>query len=146
MPGRLYSRPALIDAGMHPRVLSSPAIVAPLPGYCARADAPVPLIAVAQVLQNEGSCSFNGLDPTARLRMSENDKERSDSSANTMRLQVVSIIMKAWQAPTWKAFFLFRASLASSSSPLLSASSARFSHSSYKQMSDLLSGCLSLAD
>lgn len=53
MPGRLYSRPALIDAGMHPRVLSSPAIVAPLPGYCARTDAPVPLIAVAQVLQNE---------------------------------------------------------------------------------------------
>ena len=53
MPGRLYSRPALIDAGMHPRVLSSPAIVAPLPGYCARADAPVPLIAVAKVLQDK---------------------------------------------------------------------------------------------
>lgn len=53
MPGRLYSRTELISAGMHPRVLSSPAIAAPLPGYCARADAPVPLFAVAQVLQNE---------------------------------------------------------------------------------------------
>lgn len=37
--------------GMHPRVLSSPEILAPLPGICCRADAPASLHEIARVLQ-----------------------------------------------------------------------------------------------
>ncbi len=51
-PGKLYTRTGLLQAGMHPRVLASSAIVMPLPGMCARADSPVELISAARALQN----------------------------------------------------------------------------------------------
>lgn len=49
--GALHARAELLEAGMHPRVLASSSIAAPLPGFCMRADAPASLASVARVLQ-----------------------------------------------------------------------------------------------